>query len=121
MHWALEGGGAGGAKNEAAESVAGGVSAQAAGSGPSDPGARFAGGKGDRGCAGGYRGGLRADELAVDEALEPKEAGVVAAGLVDAGCPDIIRCYYFVSAEKIVQAGKDLSIKYLLTALVYTV
>ena len=109
-------------KNEAAESVAGGVlCSKQPGPVQATPGHGSRVGKVTWGCAGGYRGGLRADELAVDEALEPKEAGVVAAGLVDAGCLDIIRCYYFVSAEKIVEAGKDLSIKYLLTALVYTV
>ena len=90
---ALEGGGAGGAEGHSAESVPGGVPFKAAGSHAEDAGRRFTGTNGTEGRGGpcGRGGdntlsrGLLPGEFEVDEALEPGGAGVVAAGLVDAG------------------------------------
>ena len=76
---ALEGCGAGLAEDEAAEAVGCGVAVPASGAGADGAGARLAG-KGDRAARGCLRG-----RLAVEHPLEPGEACVVAAGLVDAG------------------------------------
>ena len=89
----FEGCAAGGAEREPAEAVLARRAFPASGGHAQDAGARLACGEdreGKTGCQRVFRGGrgwrgTLAGELAVDEALEPGGAGVVAAGLVDAG------------------------------------